>query len=439
MPTVTRTNLCTNGSFEAGITGWTAFGLYPPTLTASTAQALNRTHSLLVTWATAGGTVQGAQMTWSGLTVGLTYTFSASIYTPSGGQRVIPVIAEIGVGAASSAVLNSWNTPISYTFTATATNHTVQFWPNASTTAGQQTYLDAVLFEQAPNAASYFDGASLGCPWTGTANLSTSQQLSGPPSITVTADPVNEPPRYILYVTGAPGTTAQVTRTDIDGTARPVRGGDPAPLIGGQWVGYDYEAPYGTTPTFTVIPSDTSPNMSVTVGPLATTQSRLIHPGVPGLSVQIDGYHQDSARASDGGEAAHVVLGRENPIIITDGQRKGRTYQASVRTQTETDNAALRAILSQSVPPLLQVVYPFTAVGQWEYVSVGHVDEQRVTELFSDPKRIFSMLLTVVDRPTGGIAAQRTIADVAVEVGTIADLSAKYATITGLLTGIPGT
>jgi len=439
VPTVTRTNLCTNPSFEAGTTGWSAFGTNAPTLSQSATQALNRTKSLQIAWATSSSSVQGPQYTITGLTVGQQYTVSASAYTPTGGARLVAVITGIGLGGTSSAVQNSWNSPFTITFTATATSHTLQFWSTAPTTSGQITYLDAVLIEQAPVAAAYFDGASSGCQWTGTADLSTSQQLSGPLSITVNNDLVNEPPRNTIFITGAPGTTAQVTRTDPDGTARPVRGADPAPLVGGQWAGYDYESPYGAAVTYTVIPSDASPNAFVAVAALATTQSRLIHPGVPSLSVQINGFHDDASRDAESGEAFHPVIGRTNPTTITDGARKGITYQASVRTATEQQNIALRAILSGSVPLLLQVVYPFTTVARWEYVSIGRVSEDHVTEQWGDPRRIFRLSMTVVDRPVGGIAAQRTCADVAVEVGTVADLTAKYVTCTGLLVGIAGT
>lgn len=440
MAVVTRTNLCTNPSFEAGITGWSAGGSPAPAIAQSAVWAQSRTKSLLITWAAGNTFFPGANYTLA-TTPGTQYTVSAYVNVPAGNPPVQILVGGSGLFVGSNtSVTNAPGERLTVTFTATSGSHNVSLVPpNVTPTAGQFCYLDAVLIEQAPNAAAYFDGASSGCQWTGTADLSTSQQLSGPLSITVTNDLVNEPPRNTIFVTGAPGTTAQITRTDADGATRPVRGGDPAPLVGGQWVGYDYEVPYGTTVTYTVIPSDGTPNVFVAVPVLATSQARLIHPGVPSLSVKLPTWHQDSPRGSDTGEAQHIILGRKNPQIITDGQRKGYAYQGTIRSQTEQQNAAIRAILDGSVPLLLQVVYPFTGVGQWEYVSVGHVDEDRATEQFGDPRRVFRLTFTVVDRPVGGVAAQRTIADVAVEVGTVTDLAAKYATNTGLLTGIAGT
>jgi hypothetical protein len=209
--------------------------------------------------------------------------------------------------------------------------------------------------------------------------------------------------------------------------------------VSGAWVGYDYEVPYGTAVTYTVIPSDASANAFVAIPALATTQARFIHPGVPSLSLQIFGFHEESARDSDTGAAEHVVLGRQYPQIITDGQRKSPKYTATVRTTTEAQNAAYRAILAGSVPLLLQLVYPFTSASRWEYLSIALVSEQRVTEQFGDPKRIFTFTCTVVDRPSGGITAQRTYADVLSESGTYADTLNRYTSYTGLLTGIAGT
>jgi hypothetical protein len=437
MPTVTRTNQCTNPSFEAGITGWSAFGTNPPTIIQSTAQALNRTHSLLITWATSSSSVQGAQITWTGLTIGATYAASLSAYTPTGGAGVIPVIAGVKFGPASSTTQNSWNTPFGVIFVASATSHTVQLWSNGPTTAGQTTHVDAVLFEQSNVIAPYFDGASSGCQWTGTADLSTSQQLSGSLSITTSVDMVNEPPRVAIFVTGASGTTAQITRTDPDGAVRPVRGGDPAPLVGGQAILYDYEMPYGATTTYTVIDAG-GPTAFTATAPVATTQSRLIHPGQPSLSIQINGINRGD-RTLASGAAEHPVLGSQYPVVITDGQRKAPKYQITIRTKTSTDNAAVKAILAGCVPLLLQVVFPFTASALWRYITVDDATEADVTRRFGDAMRVWTLNVTETDRPAGGIAAQRTWADVIAEVGTWADLQTRYTTWTGVVTGVPHT
>ncbi len=84
-------------------------------------------------------------------------------------------------------------------------------------------------------------------------------------------------------------------------------------------------------------------------------------------------------------------------------------------------------------------MYPFAPASLWEYVTLPHVDERRITEQFGDPRRQFIFQVTVVDRLVGGIAAQRTYADLLAEAGTWQDVLNKCVTWTGVLTGIPGT
>lgn len=440
MPTVTRTNECTCPSFEAGITGWVAGGNPAPAIASSTDWSFAGTRSLKITWAAGNTFFPGAYYAMS-CVVGVQYTVSVRIKTSTIPVQLLATANGLFTGSAISGTNTSTaGQVLSVTFTATAVTHNISLCPGGVTpSGGQVTYLDAILIERAPVAASYFDGSFSGCQWTGTAGLSSSQQLSGPLTLTVVNDPTNSPPRRILYLTGAPGTTAQITRTDADGAIRPVRGGDPAPLVGGQWVGYDFEGPYGQAATYTVTPSDGSPAVFTLAPALGVTQAWLVHEGVPSLSIKVIGWHDDSGRGTDTGEAQHVVIGRENPIIITDGQRKGASYQASLKTNTEAEAAAFLAIIAGSVPLLLQLVYPFTGRSRWEYISIGHVDELRRSEQFGDVRRKWAFTCTVVDRPAGGIAAQRTIADAAIEVGTIDQYTARYKTITGATVGIPGT
>lgn len=434
MPTVTRTNLCTNPSFEAGLTGWSAAGGVAPTISQSTQHPVDRTKNLLITWGTAGF-LPNAQTTVA-CVVGALYTASITVYVPAGNPAVNLVVAGVGFGANSTV----FDAPqrISITWTATAATHTVGITPASAATTGQLCHADACLIEQTNVVAAYFDGASSGCQWTGTVDLSTSQQLSGPLSITVAADTVNEPPRYSIFVSGAPGATAQVNRTDPDGTIRPVRGGDPAPLTGTQWIGYDYEAPYNAQPIFTVVPSDGSPSVFVTAPLLSSTQSRLIHPGVPSLSMKINGTMRGS-RDYPSGSAEHLVVGAKFPRVESDAARKSGKYPLILRTTTDAENTALTAVLAGCVPLLLQLVQPFTGAAVWQYISVDGVHEEEVTQVFGDPKRVWTLDVTVVDRPSGGVAAQRTWADLMAECATWQDVMNKYKTWAGVITGVPGT
>jgi hypothetical protein len=438
MPTVTRTNLCTNPSFEVSLAGWSAAGNPAPTLTLTTLQEQSRAKAMLVTWA-AGNVFLPGPLYVLATTANLQYTVSAYVYVPAGNPPVQLIAAVGGVfaGSAVSSLNDQWQR-LTLTFTATAASHNITLCPSGTPTAGQFCYLDSVLAEQANAAAPYFDGASSGCQWTGTADLSTSQQLAGPLAITVSVDLLNEPPRYSIFVSGAPGTTAQVNRTDADGVIRPVRGGDPAPLTATQWIGFDPEAPYNAQPVFTVVPSDGSPSVFVTAPPLATTQSRFVHPGVPAMSMKINGTMRGD-RDYPSGSAEHLVLGAKFPRIESDAARKSGKYPLYLHTTTEAENTALAAILAGCVPLLLQLVQPFTGASVWQYVSVDGVHEADVTQVFGDPKRVWTLDVTVVDRPSGGIAAQRTWADLLAESATWQDVMNKYVSWAGEITAVPGT
>lgn len=438
MPTVTRTNLCTNPSFEVSLAGWVATGNPAPTLTLSTLHEQNRAKAMLITWAAGNSFLPQAAFTLP-TTPGLQYTVSGYVYVPSGNPPVGLVVGSIGLAGFSpaSTLFDQWQR-LAVTFTATLASHQVGFCVSGTPAGGEVCYVDSVLMEQANLAAPYFDGASSGCQWTGAADLSTSQQLSGPLSITVSVDTANEPPRYALFVSGAPGATAQVNRTDADGTIRPVRGGDPATLAGTQWIGYDPEAPYNTTPTFTVVPSDGSPSVFVTAPPLVTTQSRLINPGEPGLSMKINGTMRGD-RDYPSSAAEHAVLDAKYPRIEADAVRKSGRYQLTLITTTDEEYAALTALLDSQVSLLLQLVQPFTTAAVWEYLAVMDVHEAEASTVFGDPARVWTLDVIVVDRPSGGVTAQRTWADVLAECATWQDVLNKYKTWAGLIAGIPGT
>lgn len=176
-----RTNLCTNPSFETNLTGWAAAGAVPPTLAQATSPAPptgGRTKTMSVTFGTGTSSqFNGAQYTLT-TTSGKTYTVSCQVYVPAGGAPPLAIVVN-GLGvSASSATTGAWTT-ISYTFTATATSHTVTVFGNGAQTAGQVVYVDDVLMEQTGSVGSYFDGSTAAdsnytYSWSGTADGSTS-------------------------------------------------------------------------------------------------------------------------------------------------------------------------------------------------------------------------------------------------------------------------
>lgn len=172
-----RTNLTTNPSVETDLTGWTAGGSLPPTITRDTGQFYVGTASVKAVWQTAGTLPQVSlpEPTW---TIGSTYTVSVYVYVPTGSVAVSVFVAD---GWSSNSSVNDQWVRISRTFTATATNHDIQIWPATPPTAGQIVYIDALLVEEGPVLGPYFDGnstnsAGLTHAWTGVTNLSSSTQ-----------------------------------------------------------------------------------------------------------------------------------------------------------------------------------------------------------------------------------------------------------------------
>lgn len=138
-----HSNWVPNGGFEsAATTDWSTFGAAVPTLAASTTHAHTGTYGMRITWAT-GTTGNGAQSTLTGLQVGATYTAHAWVWVTGGVPAVRLGISGAGAGAASTTT-GAWE-QISHTFTATATSHLLQVTPDASTTSGQQVWIDDVM------------------------------------------------------------------------------------------------------------------------------------------------------------------------------------------------------------------------------------------------------------------------------------------------------
>lgn len=444
-----RVNLCTNPSFEVSVANWTAFG---PSVSAvqSTGFAVSGTHSILITGAAqpaTGYSPYGMSQSFTTV-IGTVYTISCTIKNTGGNKNFTPFCIVVnGNSSAPTYGDASTGNRISLTFTATGTATSVAIQSVYSshfvgggftTPSATSSYIDAVLFEASPGPGSYFDGSTASCSWNGTTGLSASTFTSPPGTLTATPDPTNSPPRVLLFANGVTGSTIQVYRLDPDGVSRPVRGGDPGTLTSGQWVGYDYEMPYGQDVTYTEVPDDASTPGSAAAPGMDITQSWLVHPGVPNLSQPINRVMLGDDEG-DSGATLHEPLGREFPIQITDGTRKAESSTLSFRTETTTDAANIKALIKDTTPLLLQMVYDFTDESLYKYISLGKLTRNRISSQFGDPRRVWTIGTTDVDRPAGGIAAERTWGDVVTDDVTWQDLLNDFATWTGVVTGILGT
>lgn len=223
---LTRTNLCTNPSFETGTTGWAANGTAPPTLTQSStppAPAPTGTQVLKLTYqnGTSGG-FNGAKITFTSV-VGTRYTMSAWVYVPTGAAPISLLAAGVGFGNTNAAVgFDQW-VRITHSFIAASTTTTIQTWAAGTQTAGQVSYVDAVLIEASPTLNSYFDGTFTNAYWTGTIGASTSILALtaysdvglAVESISVDRQLTTDMPDGTRLITGYPAASATVTLSGL--------------------------------------------------------------------------------------------------------------------------------------------------------------------------------------------------------------------------------
>lgn len=251
-------------------------------------------------------------------------------------------------------------------------------------------------------------------------------------AITATPDLVNWPPRMVLNVSGMTGTSLTVVRVDADGTRITVRSANPATLSGGGQVVYDYEMRDGAQATWIATTNLDAVGASVTAT-MPTSAPRLVHPGIPSLSVPITvaGIGDETMDVVQG---VHRPLGRASAIVITDARRHEPTFDLTVRTTSQQDEAALRSILADASTLLLQISYdPSSGVTRTKYhwVSVGSVTKSHMVPTFVAPAgdlMQWTLPCVVSSRPSGSLQPQRTWADITATYGYNRDLVGTFGT-----------
>lgn len=256
-------------------------------------------------------------------------------------------------------------------------------------------------------------------------------------TFTATADPTNDPPRVILNFTYTGQTSVTIVRNDPDGSTTPVRLAEPATLDGsGQWVGYDYESWFESATTYDgTTGAGTLTSNSVT---LDVHDIWLRHPGIPSLSQQVD-FQGEGAPVRPVTQAVLEPLGRNVPVVVTDGQRKSKRGDLTLRTFDDTGHANLLGLLDDTSVLLLDVPlskgYGLDLVHQ--YLSIGDLTQTRLRpDYYPHTWRIWTAPYIVVGRPAGGILTQRTYADLLAGFATYQAVKSAYATYTNVLTGV---
>lgn len=256
-------------------------------------------------------------------------------------------------------------------------------------------------------------------------------------TVTATVEASNIPPRVKLAISSTSETSTTATRTNPDGTVVNVRtnDGNPLPLSGsGTKTGtlYDYEVPYGQAVTFSTLETPASVTAPVTVSVAAPW---LVHPGVPTRSLPIDLRVGTLAEETYGvGQAVYYPMGRANPIVVTEGARRGAQSSLVISAATLAQVQSLRTLVADAGVLLLNAS-PALGLGiDTRYIAVGEVKVGRVSNVGADTLRDVTLPFVQVDRPAGGSQATRTLADLLV-YPTLADLARAYPTLAALEAG----
>lgn len=262
---------------------------------------------------------------------------------------------------------------------------------------------------------------------------------------TVTVTPTVEldahPPRVKLDVSDANLPAygeVTVTRQDSSGRTVPVRTPDGNPLTlstsGANRIGtvYDNEVPYGEPVSYSTTEDPGTVSAQVTVD---ETRVWLTNPGVPELSMPIE-LRAGSLRVEEWAlpQAVFWPMGRETPVVHTDGFRKAPSTSLAIAVESLTEFRRLRTLLRDSSTLLLNIPQTLGFGFETSYVALGTAQSTNLTGIGADPNRTVEVSVQVVDRPAGGTQAERTYADLLV-YASYTELQAAYSDYQSLLSG----
>lgn len=262
------------------------------------------------------------------------------------------------------------------------------------------------------------------------------------PLTEVAADDATASVRIVLREL-EPGDLITVYRVLADGSRTLVRGPDgllnQTAITADSMVIEDYEAPLGVPVRYRIEMTDSDglsgpedrDSETVTLDPGDRNYVWLKDPAQPQLNLRVM-VKTAPAWKQPIEQQQFRVRGRTAPVVISD-VRASREGDLVAWTQSDTEREALRFLLASGNVLLWQ-----SAPGMGEsdvYVSVAEVAFPRVSDYAPEPLREWTLPLTEVDMPTGGLAgsATWTVQDVLVENATVASLLDRYATVLDLL------
>lgn len=193
--------------------------------------------------------------------------------------------------------------------------------------------------------------------------------------------------------------SATVYRNDPDGSRSPVRDAEPV-VMDGPVALVDDECPLDEVIDWIAIDTtdftNTLASSPVTIP--STDRIWLKHPGKPALNINLvpaEPPERHYAMAA----ATLTAMGRRHPIVITDGRRKAATSSLSLRTSTLAEAAALRAILDDGTPLLLQAPAGFDLGSVW--IQPLDLSEKWIVRYLPNTRRLWALEFAIVDRPAG--------------------------------------
>jgi hypothetical protein len=191
-------------------------------------------------------------------------------------------------------------------------------------------------------------------------------------------------------------TPPSVSRLDPDGTYRLVRGGNPCTLDGdGNWLGYDYEAPFDVPVTYYASSVDTYALASAPITLPSNGAAWFKHVLHPDLSVRaLLTKMPDLTRAARTGTFA--VLNRSEPVG-TSTVRVAPVGTLDFRTDNDGERTAIDACFADGTTVVL--VTPASSGLGSLYMMPGEIRENRPTHYGPEQVRTWTLAFTVVDRP----------------------------------------
>lgn len=193
---------------------------------------------------------------------------------------------------------------------------------------------------------------------------------------------------------------------------------------------YDYEAPYGAPVSFSTRESPTVVSAEVTV---PADGVWLTHVGVPALSMPIS-VASFGSRTRAVQRGVYRPMGRKFPVVHTDGQRKAPEGTIELNTFTLPEMAAFESLTEDGAVLLLNVPADLGWGVPTAFVSLGDIEENRLIEYAGEPRRVMVLPYLVVDAPTGGTTAARSL-DSLLVYPTLNEVAAAYPTLNDLLAG----